>query len=190
MQGARRVIAALWGGQGQEALMPEIMQRSLGVTTSGHLSNRQVIRRSQPQFSIIRASCITLPGSKGKRPFQDLGQISAPLYLIVDKHDSLTQSGWCRQGLYRCRRASRQMIRLVPGILRHPFWHCECKVHGVPAHPFRSDSNRFLCRVAIALLMRLHWTIMRLLSCVVEYPNNTTISLREEALERSDPLWL
>jgi hypothetical protein len=42
------------GVQGQEALMLQIMQRSLGVTTSGHLSNRQVIRRSQPQFSIIR----------------------------------------------------------------------------------------------------------------------------------------
>src|ERR1700722_9669575 len=75
--GARASFAALWG-QGQEALMPQIMQRSLGVTTSGHLSNRQVIRRSQPQFSIIRASCITLPGSKGKRLFQDLGRISAP----------------------------------------------------------------------------------------------------------------
>lgn len=58
--------------------MPQIMQRSLGVTTSGHLSNRHVIRRSQPQFFIIRASCITLPGPKAKGPFQDLGQISAP----------------------------------------------------------------------------------------------------------------
>jgi len=76
------------------------MQRSLGVTTSGHLSNRQVIRRSQPQFSIIRASCITLPGTQGQKALSGFGSdLSNPpheyrhLYLIVDKHDSLAQSG-------------------------------------------------------------------------------------------------
>jgi hypothetical protein len=47
--------------------MLQIMQRLLGVTTSGHLSNRQVIRRSQPQFSIIRACYITLPEPMGKK---------------------------------------------------------------------------------------------------------------------------
>jgi hypothetical protein len=64
-----QVLGGFYGGQGQEALMPQIMQQSLGVTTSGHLSNRQVIRRSQPQFSIIRACYITLPEPMGKRPF-------------------------------------------------------------------------------------------------------------------------
>ena len=94
----------MWGGQGQEALMPQIMQRSLGVTTSWS----SIQSSSHPPEP---ATILHYPGElhyvawiQAKGPFQGLRQISATpheyrhLYLIADKHDSLTQSGWCRQG--------------------------------------------------------------------------------------------
>jgi hypothetical protein len=78
--------------------MLQIMQHPRSVTTNGHLTNRQVIRQSHPQFSISLALALRRLNIWGEASVR-----SGPehvryrhLDLSFDEHDSLIQLRWCR----------------------------------------------------------------------------------------------
>jgi hypothetical protein len=84
--------------------MPPIMQWPLGVTTSGHLSNRQVIR-PEPATILhypgqVALRCLNPMGKKGPPFFRIWVKSQQPhppeyrhLDVIVDKHDSFDSVG-------------------------------------------------------------------------------------------------